>query len=210
MALLGPMSVVVLTVVLASAVIGTVCVLVTLRQAFATLSIQGVPGQKVQWIDPFFSLSIVLGPYFPRSGSVGSFYGKFTLYDRIGSTIVSAVRPFSGRLYYWIADADALKTVFGDRHTFTKDVAAYEVLNIYGKNLVSTEGAEWKRHKSIASPAFSESNNSLVWTETIRTLDQWFSELDVTFKDNATSTASIDIVARMTQVCIYVLAQPPR
>lgn len=32
----------------------------------------------------------------------------------------------------------------------------YETLNIYGDNLVGTEGSDWKRHRAVAKPAFNE------------------------------------------------------
>ncbi len=76
---------------------------------------------------------------------------------------------------YWLADAEALRIVTSDRHTFRKEVEAvrspsfqlimitnvalctkYEVLNIYGKSVLTTEGDEWRRHLAIAGPSFNE------------------------------------------------------
>ena len=32
----------------------------------------------------------------------------------------------------------------------------YEVLAIFGPNIVASEGEEWKKYRKIAAPAFSE------------------------------------------------------
>ncbi|KAI0052197.1 cytochrome P450 [Auriscalpium vulgare] len=192
-----------------AATVGLILVrwILRLQQAFAT--IKDVPGQKIQWLDPFRTLSLVVGPLWPKAGSIGAYYGKFTLYDRLGSTVLSAVRPISGRLYYYVADGEALKTVFADRLKFQKDWEAYEVLEIYGKNLVGAEGSEWKRHKGIASPAFNEANNALVWSETIRIMHEWFVELDAELAANTetqTNGITLDIVPRMIQATLLIIA----
>lgn len=42
------------------------------------------------------------------------------------------------------------------------------ILNVYGKNVVSTEGAEWRLHRKVTTRPFSEKNNQLVHEETLR------------------------------------------
>ena len=70
------------------------------------------------------------------------------------------------------------------RAKFSKDLAHYAVLSIFGANIVVSEGEEWKKYRKIAAPAFSEvclkpqwlskseydlqRNNKLVWDETTR------------------------------------------
>ena len=43
----------------------------------------------------------------------------------------------------------------------------YGGVDIYGKNVVSTEGAMWRHHRKITSPPFTEKNNFLVWQESL-------------------------------------------
>lgn len=57
--------------------------------------------------------------------------------------------------------------VTSDRAKFSKPLAVYKILMFYGSNVVVTEGEEWKRHRKISAPSFSERNNRLVWDETI-------------------------------------------
>ena len=42
------------------------------------------------------------------------------------------------------------------RTVFQKPTRQYELLNFYGRNIVSTEGDEWKKFRKLCAPAFSE------------------------------------------------------
>ena len=47
-----------------------------------------------------------------------------------------------------------------------------EVLGIYGRNVLTTDGATWRLHRKITSKPFSERNNQLVHDETVRQTTQ--------------------------------------
>lgn len=53
------------------------------------------------------------------------------------------------------------------RNDFPKPLEMYGALDIYGKNLVSTEGADWRMHRKLAAPSFGEKNNELVFGESL-------------------------------------------
>jgi cytochrome P450 len=40
-------------------------------------------------------------------------------------------------------------------------------VDLFGKNVVSTEGGVWRQHRKITSPPFTEKNNHLVWAESL-------------------------------------------
>lgn len=42
------------------------------------------------------------------------------------------------------------------RARFPKPVEQYGVLAFFGRNIVITEGDEWKKHRKISAPAFSD------------------------------------------------------
>ena len=46
------------------------------------------------------------------------------------------------------------------------------MLDIFGRNVVTTEGHVWKAHRKIISPTFNEKNNSRVFEETIQQTQQ--------------------------------------
>jgi cytochrome P450 len=76
----------------------------------------------------------------------------------------------------WLADVEGIKTVAEETTVFQKDIEAvrihfhaspffaqhlpsqtqYETVNIYGESLLGSEGAEWRRHRRVAKPAFNE------------------------------------------------------
>lgn len=99
-----------------------------------------------------------------------------SVYEKYGSTCLSSIKLWNSQVYYWLSDAETLKNITSDRQTFQKDVDAvsalrsislhskhlykcyfeYEPLNIFGANIFGTEGADWKRYRAVAKPAFDE------------------------------------------------------
>ena len=72
-----------------------------------------------------------------------------------------------GRNYVITADATAIAEITRRRDDFPKPLDFYGVVDLYGKNVVSVEGAVWRLHRKITSPSFNEKNNRLVWGESL-------------------------------------------
>ncbi|KAL2073765.1 hypothetical protein VTL71DRAFT_11091 [Oculimacula yallundae] len=70
-----------------------------------------------------------------------------------------------GSIQVWLANAEAIHQVTASRDGFPKPLESYKILEIFGKNIITTEGAAWKQHRKITSPGFNEKNNALVFTE---------------------------------------------
>ncbi|KAI5121947.1 hypothetical protein M0805_002018 [Coniferiporia weirii] len=174
-----------------------------LRKGFAILGT--CPGRHLLWMNPFRSASLIAAPFFPPRGWLAHYGGKFSVYAREKSTILSALIVWDATPMFWLADAQAIKAVTSDRHTFRKEVEAYNVLEIYGRNLVTTEGDEWRRHLAIAGPAFNESNYALNWAETLRISREWFDELDAG-SVHSTLEHRIDVNAAMTQATLLIIS----
>jgi hypothetical protein len=75
-----------------------------------------------------------------------------------------------------IADADAVQVrslvknifyltvtqeIMGSRARFTKPVQLYKLLDLYGHNVLTTENEEWRVHRKITAPTFSEVDKSI-------------------------------------------------
>lgn len=67
----------------------------------------------------------------------------------------------------WTVDPSAISQIASRRNDFPKPMALYKSLDVYGKNIITTEGEQWRMHRKITSPPFAEKNNVLVWQETV-------------------------------------------
>ncbi|VDC07904.1 unnamed protein product [Peniophora sp. CBMAI 1063] len=125
--------------------------------------------------------------------------GKFRPFQEAGYDVISWVNWFPKAQMSWIlADPETIKQVTSDRTRFEKPVEVYESICLYGSNIVASEGDEWKRHRKITAPAFSENNNRLVWDETAHIVDDllndvWGNASEVTVKDAVDFTIPIAI-----------------
>lgn len=89
-------------------------------------------------------------------------YGPF---QKLGTDVFFTVSPGANML--WVADPSTISQIAFRRFDFPKPIDIYGAVDIYGKNVVTTEGAVWKNHRKITSPPFTEKNNHLVWAESI-------------------------------------------
>ncbi|KAK6544071.1 hypothetical protein TWF694_000782 [Orbilia ellipsospora] len=70
--------------------------------------------------------------------------------------------------HIWIANPSVITQITNRRDDFPKPAWMYRTVNMYGRNVVTTEGHEWKFHRKVTSPSFGERNNAMVFDETIR------------------------------------------
>ncbi|KAI0819406.1 cytochrome P450 [Trametes gibbosa] len=108
-------------------------------------------------------------------GARWPFYSKYADFERAGWDVVAAVNVLpSPGLTLYVADPAIAKDIIGARARYPKLVSVYELLSVFGTNILVTEGDEWKRQRKIAAPAFSEGNNKLVWDESLRVVEDMF------------------------------------
>ncbi|KAK7439367.1 hypothetical protein VKT23_017591 [Stygiomarasmius scandens] len=162
--------------------------------------IRSCPGAGVLLYNPFGGLSLAVDRWSPIKWRFHDYHAIFDLYKHYGSTILSSFIIWDGKPHYWLGDADAIKTVCDAKSVFQKDLDVYEgVLNLWGTNIVTTEGAEWKMHRSIVKTAFNEANNALVWQETTRLARNWMSDIENNRKDGHVDLSE-DLLLIMMQI----------
>ncbi|KAL9112526.1 MAG: hypothetical protein Q9227_003097 [Pyrenula ochraceoflavens] len=69
---------------------------------------------------------------------------------------------------FYTADPQVISQITTRRNDFPKPVNIYRSVDLFGKNVVSTEGQAWRKHRKLVSPPFTEKNNHLVWSETLK------------------------------------------
>ncbi|EJT99814.1 cytochrome P450 [Dacryopinax primogenitus] len=106
---------------------------------------------------------------------------------------------------FWVCDTVALKQIANDRHTFPKRPETYQAIMFYGPNVVSAEGQDWRRHRDATKAAFGESNNQLVWAESMRTVKEWFEALDSGKKDMQGAVTQ-EVHGVMTRLALLIIS----
>lgn len=91
---------------------------------------------------------------------------RHEVYARVGCDTFLTVSPTSIALF--TCEPAVVSQITTRRNDFPKPIYIYRSLDIYGKNVVSTEGQHWRHHRKATSPPFTEKNNHLVWSESIK------------------------------------------
>ncbi|KAI8808395.1 cytochrome P450 [Cladochytrium replicatum] len=87
--------------------------------------------------------------------------------------VFAVVTPYSTEVY--VANADIVREVALSRVTeFSKPTQQYSALEIYGPNILTLEFDEWKRHRRVAAPQFSERMNGHAVGAAANTLKELF------------------------------------
>jgi cytochrome P450 len=58
-----------------------------------------------------------------------------------------------------IADGAVAADIMNRKVEFPKPIHVYKVLDLLGKNVLTVEGADHRKHRKVASPTFSDKNN---------------------------------------------------
>ena len=125
------------------------------------------------------------------------------VFQKVGSDTFMVVSP--GGIMMHTADAAVITQVTTRRNDFPKPTAIYRSVDVYGKNVVSTEGAVWRQHRKATSPPFTEKNNHLVWAESI---DQASDMLASWVGPDGQGTKTIDRVMDDTmRLSLYVISR---
>lgn len=90
---------------------------------------------------------------------------KYEPFRRIGSDVFLTVHPT--KLQIFVADAKTIVETATRGSDFPKSKLAYRTVSLYGPNLATVEGQEWKRMRKLVTPIMENSNHKLVWSETL-------------------------------------------
>ncbi|KAI5861437.1 cytochrome P450 [Durotheca rogersii] len=108
------------------------------------------------------------------------------------------VTPLKNWVY--VNDPEALMSVFRRGTDFPRPVFVSEVLNIFGPNIATAEGHQWKTQRRVATRCFNEQNNEIVWVESITLagdmLRYWTSKTSLASAAADLRTLSLHVLSR--------------
>lgn len=78
------------------------------------------------------------------------------------------------------SNAELINQIVVRKADFMKPVEGYKIVDIFGRSMLTQEGLEWRRHRRVVGPSFSEKSNKLVFEESLRQaesmMDLWGSQ----------------------------------
>lgn len=86
-------------------------------------------------------------------------------FNRLGHCFL-LVSPIKTLMY--TTNAEVIRHVTSRRDQFPKPLDSYAVLNLFGRNVVTTEGAAWRFHRKITAAGFNEKNTALIFAEAVK------------------------------------------
>lgn len=113
------------------------------------------------WIE---HLPFGVGEWFRFSHHGWTLDDRWRIHELYGEAFV-IVSPGANEIY--ISNGAATVEVLTKYKTWPKPPDVYKPFNVFGKNVLTVNGAEWSRHRKIIGPGFQERNCKLVWSESI-------------------------------------------
>ncbi|KAF2688987.1 cytochrome P450 monooxygenase-like protein [Lentithecium fluviatile CBS 122367] len=105
---------------------------------------------------------------FTRFGYVGwQFDDKYRVHQELGDAVVFST-PAKNWIY--LSNADTTHELIRKERQgeFARPVELLAMLDVFGPNLSTTNGADWQRQRKCTAASFNEQSNGLVWTESLR------------------------------------------
>ncbi len=110
-----------------------------------------------------------------------------------------------GKIIYLTADPEAISQMTTRRNDFPKPIEIYKSVDLFGKNVVSTEGQTWRHHRRITSPPFTEKSNQLVWQESLNQAQSMMSGWMC--RDSVDSGALKSVASESMRLSLHVISR---
>ncbi|KAJ0108442.1 hypothetical protein J7T55_002046 [Diaporthe amygdali] len=104
-----------------------------------------------------------------------------------------------GRNWLYIASPDALMDMFRRRSDFPQCIELTEMINVFGTNLGTVEGQQWKTQRKMIATCFNEKNYEIVWSESLSLardmLKYWVKKPSINSSADDLRTLSLHVLA---------------
>ncbi|KAI0098617.1 cytochrome P450 [Nemania sp. FL0031] len=105
-----------------------------------------------------------------------------------------------GKNWLYVCNPESLLDVFRRRSDFPRPLEIYQMLNVFGPNLSTVEGDQWKQQRKITAPCFNDLTNEVVWTESLSLatdmLRYWSDKTSVSTTAEDVRTLSLHVLAK--------------
>lgn len=95
-------------------------------------------------------------------------------FERLGDTFLT-VSPT--QIVMYTNDADAIRQISARREHFLKPTEKYTILEMFGRSVLTSEGATWRMHRKATAASFNETNAAYTFAEAISQtegmVEQW-------------------------------------
>ncbi|KAK4202178.1 putative cytochrome P450 E-class, group I [Triangularia verruculosa] len=107
----------------------------------------------------------------------------------------------TGRNWLYLGDPDLVTEMFKRRNDFPRCSELTKPLNVFGTNLGTSDGAEWRRQRKVIATCFTEQANAFAWSDTVTRahdmLRYWISQPSLTTAADDLRTLSLGIMSQV-------------
>jgi cytochrome P450 len=104
-----------------------------------------------------------------------SYKNGYAPFERLGETFI--IVAFDKNTLH-TCEAELIQQITTRKESFPKPLEAYKILELFGSNVVTTEGQLWRMHRKTTAASFNEKNAVHTFLEAIEQaqgmLDKWF------------------------------------
>ncbi|KAI0061763.1 cytochrome P450 [Artomyces pyxidatus] len=122
---------------------------------------------------------------------------RFTLYQKWNSETVSIVPFLTGKPAIYTSSLEVTRQIVGGgpKSAWVKPELSSRATNIWGDNVLSTNNPEWRKHRRILGPAFTQTSTYVhVWSTTHRI----YHEMTASEGWDASDEVEIQVLQKLT------------
>ncbi|KAL6043327.1 cytochrome P450 [Balamuthia mandrillaris] len=109
-----------------------------------------------------------------------------------------------------VNDAEIVRQLFSDSTLFPKPPELYNILRVYGDNIVSIAdaGPQWKKQRALCSPAFSIANLKLVSKVVVASCHNIFKEWEAKATPKGSQwEVQVDLLHEITKTALAIISE---
>ncbi|KUI70320.1 Cytochrome P450 4X1 [Cytospora mali] len=122
-------------------------------------------------------------------------HDRYRSHHEMGDAFIM-VTPWRNWLY--VANPEIIMEIFRRRSDFPQCIELTEILNVFGRNLGTVEGQQWKIQRKMIASCFNEQNYEIVWSESLSLardmLQYWSKRSSITTSADDLRTLSLHVL----------------